>query len=84
MKNTIWIVIFMIFGTDWVYADEYVQGHSRSDGTYVQGYQRSNSDGNSYNNYSYQGNPNPYKNDYTNNNRNEMQDAYNSYKSSDE
>ena len=41
------------------WADEYVNGYYRSNGTYVQPYWRSDSDGNPYNNYSYPGNLNP-------------------------
>lgn len=42
------------------FADEYVNGYTRSDGTYVQGHFRSSADGVRDNNYSYQGNTNPY------------------------
>lgn len=42
------------------FADVYVNGYYRKDGTYVQPHHRSNSDGNFYNNYSTQGNVNPY------------------------
>ena len=35
------------------------QGYFRSDGTYVAPYQRTNPDGNPYNNYNYPGNYNP-------------------------
>jgi hypothetical protein len=41
-------------------ADTYVRGHTRSDGTYVQPHHRTNPDGNLFNNYSSQGNSNPY------------------------
>ena len=41
-------------------ADQYVNGYTRSDGTYVQGYYRSSPDQYRYNNYSSQGNTNPY------------------------
>lgn len=41
-------------------ADSYVNGYTRRDGTYVQPHYRSNSDGSTYNNYSSQGNVNPY------------------------
>lgn len=41
-------------------ADQYVQGHVRKDGTYVQGYHRSSPDSSTLNNYSTQGNYNPY------------------------
>ena len=40
--------------------DVYVQPHVRSDGTYVQGYYRTAPANNPYNNYSTQGNINPY------------------------
>src|SRR5437870_772678 len=40
--------------------DVWVNGYTRSNGTYVQGYYRSRPDGNPYNNYSSQGNTNPY------------------------
>ena len=38
----------------------YVQGYNRKDGTYVQPHYRSNPDGNRLNNYSTEGNYNPY------------------------
>lgn len=41
-------------------ADVWVNGYTRSDGTYVQGHYRSSPDGNPYNNWSYPGNTNPY------------------------
>lgn len=40
--------------------DQTVQGHVRRDGTYVQPYHRTAPDGNRFNNYSTQGNVNPY------------------------
>lgn len=43
-----------------VMADEYVSGYTKSDGTYVEGYYRSNPDGVKWNNYSSEGNRNPY------------------------
>lgn len=39
---------------------EWVNGYTRSNGTYVQGHHRSAPDGNRFNNYSTQGNVNPY------------------------
>jgi len=41
-------------------AETFVDGHFRSDGTYVQPHWRSNPDGNFSNNWSTQGNVNPY------------------------
>src|SRR4051812_49422636 len=42
------------------YADQYVRGYSRSNGTYVQPYYRSSPNGNPYDNWSTKGNVNPY------------------------
>lgn len=41
-------------------ADTYVNPHFRKDGTFVQGHMRSSPDSSTYNNYSSQGNTNPY------------------------
>lgn len=41
-------------------ADQYVQGYTKSDGTYVAPHYRSNADGQQWNNYGTQGNVNPY------------------------
>ena len=41
-------------------ADNYVRGHLRSSGSYVNPYYRSNADGNFWNNYSTYPNVNPY------------------------
>ena len=41
-------------------ADTYVNGYTRSDGTYVQGHYRSSPDNSYNNNYSVRGNTNPY------------------------
>jgi hypothetical protein len=41
-------------------AQNRVQGYMRNDGTYVQPHYRTNPDGNRFNNYSTQGNVNPY------------------------
>jgi hypothetical protein len=40
--------------------DVYVQPHITKNGTYVQGHYRTGADNNPYNNYSTQGNMNPY------------------------
>lgn len=42
------------------FADEWVNPYVRKDGTYVQGHHRTAPDSNPYNNYSTQGNTNPY------------------------
>lgn len=41
-------------------AQQYTNGYYRNDGTYVNGYYRSRPDNTVQNNYSYQGNTNPY------------------------
>lgn len=41
-------------------ADTYVNGYTKSNGTYVEGYHRTSSDASQLNNYSTQGNSNPY------------------------
>lgn len=41
-------------------ADDWVNGYMRSDGTYVNGYYRTSPDSTTLNNYSTQGNVNPY------------------------
>jgi hypothetical protein len=43
-----------------VQADSYTRGYFRRDGSYVDGYWRTQPDGNRYNNYSTEGNINPY------------------------
>lgn len=43
-----------------VAAQNYVRGHYRSDGTYVQPHYRSSPDSSRFNNWSTQGNVNPY------------------------
>ncbi len=59
MKNMIWAALcllsFSAFGQD-----VYVQGYTRSDGTYVQGHYRSAPDSSHNNNWSTEGNVNPY------------------------
>lgn len=50
----------MITFTTVAQADTYVNGYTRRDGTYVAPHYRSDSDNTVTNNYSYQGNSNPY------------------------
>ena len=54
------MLFFFILSGSFVYADQWVRGHYRSNGTYVQGYYRSSPDSSRYNNYSTKGNTNPY------------------------
>jgi hypothetical protein len=58
MKNFLLTLLFFISTS--VFADVYVNGYYRSDGTYVQPHYRSDPDGNIYNNWSTKGNVNPY------------------------
>lgn len=63
MKNLLLAAILgftFLFPITSVYADVWVNGYTRSNGTYVQGYYRSSPDGNPYNNWSFPGNTNPY------------------------
>lgn len=54
------IVALIACAASTAFADEYVRGYYRKDGTYVQPHHRTTPDSNPYNNYSTQGNVNPY------------------------
>jgi hypothetical protein len=54
------VIATVTAGTEASRADEYVSGYYRSNGTYVQPYMRSSPDNSVFNNYSYEGNLNPY------------------------
>src|SRR3989344_7277974 len=56
------LITTVFFGSSFtiVKADVWVNGYTRSNGTYVNGYYRSSPDSNPYNNYSFPGNTNPY------------------------
>ncbi len=61
--KTILVMILAICVLSWsghVSADDYVQGYYRQDGTYVQPHYRTSPDSNPFNNYSQEGNVNPY------------------------
>ena len=63
MKKLIMVLVVLIVvcaATVTAYADVYVHGYYRSNGTYVQPHYRSNPDGNFYNNWSTYPNVNPY------------------------
>lgn len=53
-------VLALAFISSSSFADQYVSPHVRSDGTFVQGYTRSSPNSTTYDNYSHQGNTNPY------------------------
>jgi Putative peptidoglycan binding domain len=59
MKKIVSILLIFISVTV-AFADVYVKGYTKSNGTYVAPHYRSNPDGNPYNNWSYPGNTNPY------------------------
>ena len=56
------IIIFIIFSLflSFVCADVWVNGYYKKNGTYVQGYWRSDPDSDPTNNFNYPGNINPY------------------------
>jgi len=59
-KVFLFITIIISFFSSLAFADSYVNGYTKKDGTYVQGYTRSSPDSTNWNNYSTQGNVNPY------------------------
>ena len=60
------LIVSIIFISD-VYADVFVKGYTRNDGTYVQPHMRSDPNGTATDNYSYSGNTNPYTGNTGNN-----------------
>lgn len=54
------ILIAMLATSTIAMADNYVNPYVRKDGTYVEGHNKSSADRNPYNNYTTQGNSNPY------------------------
>lgn len=87
MKTVLAIVLLAASAS--ALADQYVQPHVRKDGTYVEGYNRSSPNSNLYDNYSSQGNSNPYtgqrgheRNEYSNPPANTQQNPYDSGRSS--
>ncbi len=59
MKKIILAVAFLAASIP-AFAGDYVNGYTRSNGTQVQGYYRSSPNNTVQDNYSYQGNTNPY------------------------
>lgn len=64
MKKTLIILLVLLLAAPLAFADVFVRGHYRSNGTYVKPHYRSNPDGNPYNNWSTKGNVNPYTGQY--------------------
>lgn len=60
MKKTIIAILITLAFATVASADTYVNGYTRSDGTYVQGHWRSSPNGTTLDNYSTRGNVNPY------------------------
>jgi hypothetical protein len=54
------LLISMLSLSITAFADQYVNGYYRSDGTYVNGYYRTDPNDTTEDNYSHQGNVNPY------------------------
>ena len=59
MKRFLSLVLLLVCISS-AFADTYVNGYYKRDGTYVNGYNRSSPDPTNWNNYSTQGNSNPY------------------------
>jgi len=59
MRHLLYTLLFATFAMP-VFADTYVEGYTRDDGTYVQGHYRSESNQYEFDNYSAEGNVNPY------------------------
>lgn len=82
MKTFIFVLSVMLFFSSVSFADQYVNGYYRKDGTYVNGYYRSSPNNTVQDNYSYKGNYNPYTSE-TGTNRyeeNKTSGYYNWYK----
>jgi hypothetical protein len=60
MKTLIALILLTSAASAQYQGNHQVQGHYRNNGTYVDSYQRTNPDSNPHNNYSTQGNQNPY------------------------
>lgn len=59
-KNTILLAALALLVSGTASADQWVNGYTKKDGTYVQGHYRSSPNQYRYDNYSSQGNVNPY------------------------
>lgn len=60
MKKTIIVTLAILAMATTAMADEYVNGYTRQDGTYVQPHYRSSPNSTTQDNYSTKGNVNPY------------------------
>ncbi|MEQ8226742.1 MAG: hypothetical protein RIA64_01550 [Rhodospirillales bacterium] len=60
MRNIIVLTVLFCAATGAAYADDYVRGYFKSDGTYVAPHYRSSPNNTPYDNWSTRGNVNPY------------------------
>jgi len=60
MKKILILLVVFVMYCGVAFADTYVKGYYRKDGTYVQPHYRSDSNGTYRDNWSYKGNVNPY------------------------
>ena len=60
LKKALFGATMLFVASSSAWADVYVHGYLRGNGTYVQPHFRSNPDGDPYNNWSFPGNVNPY------------------------
>jgi len=60
LLSMIFLSLALTLSASFALADQWVNGYTRSDGTYVQGHYRSDSNGTVRDNFSYKGNTNPY------------------------
>jgi hypothetical protein len=76
MKKILSFLLISLLFVGTAYAG-YVNGYTRKNGTYVQGYNRSDGNGTVRDNYSYKGNTNPYTGSVgTNKYRNDSSSEY--------
>lgn len=64
MKTIIFALLSLFVLFQSAFADQWVNGYTRKDGTQVDGYHRSSPDSSYNNNWSVQGNQNPYTGSY--------------------
>jgi len=60
MKQMLMACLMVLIVASTAFADDWVNGYTRKDGTYVQGHYRSERNDTVRDNYSYYGNNNPY------------------------
>lgn len=75
--SMIFLSLALTLSASFALADQWVNGYTRSDGTYVQGHYRSDPNGTVRDNFSYKGNRNPYTGEIgTNRYRNDPSSEY--------